>query len=182
LATLFHRQFQILPTFIEDAPDEFDLMDMGDPHSVNYGVSKDPNLIDITYQSSVFDSKAKAVGTLGSGPFVGLPKVGIDLKLVNNTDKTVFVTDAIINVSQSQTNEEPIFVLNHSIEDVGEIMWFNDGWGEPENVSLVAKIKDTKNEFVELPFKRSEYPMYGSQPYGFSIWPLVSDLAATETD
>lgn len=175
-------KIQIIPTFIEEAPDKFDLMDMGDPHSVKYGVSKSPDLIDISYKSSVFDSTAKKVGVLGGGPFVGLPKVGIDLKLVNNSDKTIFITDAVINVSQSKTNEEPIFVLNHSVEDAGEIMWFNDGWGEPESVSLVAKIKDTDNELVELPLKRSKFTMYESDPYGFGIWPLISDLAGSETD
>ena len=165
---------QIMPTLIQEVPPVAENVDPDLQHSVVYNVDKTGSGLEIDYATSVMDVPFKSVGMLGEGPFFALPKIGIDIKLVNNTNEAIFVTDAVINVSESWLNSDPLLVSIQHDGIVGYLTWLNDGWAEPEAISASVRIAGTDTETIELPFLSEPDALIDATIYNFDIAPILS--------
>ena len=169
-------QIQIMPTLIQEAPPEPEYVDADGQHAVKYVVDKSGGDIAIAYQTDAIDGAVKSVGILGEGPFFALPKVGIDIKMVNNTDEAIFVTDAVIDVRTSQTNTDPLLISIQHEGIVGYIDWLNDGWGEPDLAEISARIVGSDAAFVALSAEPEPDTLSDALIYRFDIAPLLADI------
>ena len=169
-------RIQIMPTLIQEAPPEPEFVDIEDQHSVTYAVEQSDSLIDITFATSANNAPVKSVGILGEGPFFALPKVGIDIKMVNNTDEAIFVTDAVIEVAQSRPNTDPLMVSIQNDGIVGYLSFLNDGWGEPDSVTAQARIAGEGGDYINLPFETRPDSLIDATVYNFDIGPVLSGL------
>jgi hypothetical protein len=64
-------------------------------------------------------------------PFAwGFPK--LDLKIVNNSDETIFLTEAVLDVQDSRIDPFPVLIIKHDLYQSNALhFWlFNDGWGD----------------------------------------------------
>lgn len=147
-----------------------------DQHEVIYDSMTKGNEVQIYYKTDYSGQKqAKVVGIGGEGPFFSLPKIGIDFKIVNNSKKSIFITDAILEVETSHPNNEPLMVLIDPYM-ISEIVFLNDGWGEPKEVILSSSIISKQNglQFKELTYRKEKSKLYENiTEYYFEITPLL---------
>jgi hypothetical protein len=63
-----------------------------------------------------------------NNPFYwGLPS--LDLKLVNNSTRTIFLTKAIFSITESMLNPEPVLVIHDNFRNTFRFKLLNEGWG-----------------------------------------------------
>lgn len=74
----------------------------------------------------------------------------LSVKVVNNTPRTLFLTEAVIKVKVEEKNDEPILRSYSNFYNLNEFEIINDGWGDVidpvVNVSMAAVEACSKNE------------------------------------
>lgn len=74
----------------------------------------------------------------------------LDLRVVNNTDKTVCINDIILEVKKSHLDPYPIIILARSVSDgpisMRKLSLVNNGWGEARNISLKFNLSPVSEE------------------------------------
>ena len=62
----------------------------------------------------------------------------LDLKFVNNTDRTVFLSEILIDVDESKPISEPLFVIRRDVQQrhAGVLILINEGWVEIRDLAL----------------------------------------------
>ncbi len=66
------------------------------------------------------------------------PKLSI--KMVNNTDATVLVTEAAVEVKESQIDTNPVILIEDNPSNVGYFSIINEGWGKVISPKLKLQI------------------------------------------
>lgn len=154
-----------------------------DQYHVGYDVETSDTAHSLSYTTDYFDLDAKAVGTLSEGPYFILPKVGLDLKLVNNMDDAIFVTEALIDVETSTPDMRPLMAFTHHEGVVGEIEFTNDGWGEPTRLVLTAAIDGEAPQVLQpLPSRKIDSTAPLGSRYLFDISPLLNPYGISGDD
>ncbi len=149
-------------------------------YNVTYKSTPSDDRLHIQASSDYFEPDAKAVGILGEGPYFALPKVGLDLKLVNNSKDAVFLTEAVIEAKTSRADLRPLLAFTHHDGVVGEIEFTNDGWGEPESLIMTAALADEDSgKTVSLAYRTVADGFNGSVRYLFDIGPLLEAYGIT---
>lgn len=163
-----------------DAGEDFDAFDQ---YRVDYEYETSDVAHFLSYTTDYFDLDAKAVGTLSEGPYFILPQVGLDLKLVNNTDDAIFVTEAIIDVETSTPDNRPLMAFTHHVGVVGDIEFTNDGWGEPAELIVSAAIDgETPQAAQVLPWRKIDTVAPLGSRYLFDISPLLEPYGISGAD
>lgn len=148
-----------------------------DHYQVSYQSDLQGDTLKISYISEHSHEKAKPVGILGAGPYFALPKVGIDIKVVNNSNKAIFLSDMDIEVFSSRPDNQPLMAFTHNAGVTDEIEFTNDGWGDPRRIQLIARLKiDSAKQFQELPGRvlQTEWDGQKMSTYRFDITPLLA--------
>jgi len=62
----------------------------------------------------------------------------LDLKFVNNTDQTIFLSEIVIDVDESESILEPVFAIRRDVQQrhAGFLMLVNEGWVEIITLTL----------------------------------------------
>ena len=161
----------------EEPPDELDGPAF---HDVVYTGERTDSALHVTHTSDYSRALAEGVevrhvGLLGEGPFFALPRVGLDIKVVNNSDFPVYLHEAVIEVEASEADETPLLVLSHSEADFGHVGFTNDGWAEPDRVSLWIQLvsPETGERSRRFALPRVEDEEYPSS-YWFSMDPVIA--------
>lgn len=66
-------------------------------------------------------------------PFFKWQFPNLDLRIVNNSDKTIYITDIFIDVEKSYLNPYPVLVLPGEEPNALHFWLINDGWGEVQD-------------------------------------------------
>jgi hypothetical protein len=66
------------------------------------------------------------------------PKLSI--KMANNTDATVFVTEVAVEVKSSSVNTDPVIIIEYNPYKVGYFSIINEGWGQVVSPRLKLQI------------------------------------------
>lgn len=85
----------------------------------------------------------------------------LDIKIVNNSDKTLFLNEAVLNVIESHLDPSPVLVIQSGLF-LSHALHFtisNEGWG-------VAK--EARVDFHLIPLTNNTHPNYLS-PYPYSV-------------
>ena len=64
----------------------------------------------------------------------------IAVKIVNNTDETVFFKEALFKINKSELDKEPLPIFYEDFNQVGGLSLVNDGWGKMLNARLSFKL------------------------------------------
>ena len=148
-----------------------------DHYQVSYESELQGDMLKISYLSEHSQKRAKPVGILGAGPYFALPKIGIDIKVVNNSKKAIFLSDMNVEISSSRPDNQPLMAFTHNIGVTDEIEFTNDGWGDPKSLQLFARLKaDSTKQFQELPrgALHPEWADHKMSTYRFDITPLLA--------
>jgi hypothetical protein len=67
----------------------------------------------------------------------------LDLKFVNNTDRTIFLSELVIDVDESKPIQEPLIAIRRDVQQrhAGNLMLVNEGWTEVSDLRLSFNIK-----------------------------------------
>lgn len=67
----------------------------------------------------------------------------LDIKVVNNTDQTLFINEAIIDIDRSQLDPEPILLIKSDSFRSNSLHFriLNEGWGAASNVKIAFNIE-----------------------------------------
>jgi len=92
----------------------------------------------------------------------------LDLKIVNNGDRTIFLTEAVFDVEESRVDPFPVLVVRPDTYRYNALHFLlqNEGWGEARN--LVAR-------FHLIPLGREELKPGAGAPYPYEV--IVGDLS-----
>jgi hypothetical protein len=62
----------------------------------------------------------------------------LDLKFVNNTDRTLYLSEIVIDVDESKPIREPLFAIRRDVQQrhAGYIILVNEGWTEISDLTL----------------------------------------------
>ncbi|MCP4407388.1 MAG: hypothetical protein GY807_06430, partial [Gammaproteobacteria bacterium] len=60
----------------------------------------------------------------------------LSVKIANNTESTLLITEAVIEVSSSEIDMNPIIFIEETLFDVGYFKITNYGWGPAKNVTI----------------------------------------------
>lgn len=174
---------QMIVALAEQQPDAGEDMDAFDQYQVDYEFEASDTDYLLSYTSDYFDLDSKHVGILSEGPYFILPKVGLDIKLVNNSDAAIFVTEAIIDVVTSTPDNRPLMAFTHHEGVVGEIEFTNDGWGEPTSLEMTAAIEGHASQAPQaLPSRKLDSPDLLGSRYMFDISPLLEPYGISGAD
>ena len=173
---------QLILTVAEEQPIPNEHMSAFDQYDVHYEAEDAASGLTLTYSSDYFEPDAKEVGLLSEGPYFALPKVGLDLKLVNNTDEVIFLTEAIIDVKDSRPDNRPLLAFTHNVGNVGEIEFSSDGWGEPSLLNVMANIEHPQSHEMSLPMRKTESFVPNAPRYLFDILPLLEPFGISSED
>lgn len=69
------------------------------------------------------------------------PKLSV--KIINNTDNTLFLTEANIDINSSEINTEPVLIIEENFYNVGNFDVINEGWGKVVNPTFDFGITST---------------------------------------
>ncbi|GEM_PF-4345966 len=101
----------------------------------------------------------------------------LSIKIVNNKDKTLLLTEAIIHVRTSKVNTEPILILENNSH--GGISIINEGWGKV--IDPVVSFGIVKEEACEEGFPSAEMQIVKKiQTFFESAWVDVRDYVPEE--
>jgi hypothetical protein len=64
----------------------------------------------------------------------------LDLKIINNTNKTVYFTNAIFKIDSSSLDTWPILVIKENQNNIMKFELINEGWGEIRNCMIKYNI------------------------------------------
>lgn len=160
----------VMVNFYEQPHVSNDGVSVSSQYQVNYSSIEKDGYLDVSYSTDYFESEAKPVGVFGTGPFFNLPKVGIDIKFANNTDKSIIISKVNLEVISSKINNQPIMILPSDVSAVGNIRFKNEGWGVPKELQVLARVKNGKSaEYIELPYTAYE------DSYVFDISPILEE-------
>jgi hypothetical protein len=84
--------------------------------------------------------------------FVAQPP-SLDLKLLNGTDKTVFLVRAVLHVDESRETEEPILVFADEPRLARTLRIYNEGWTPVANATLRYRLGASGGAFDSGSFK-----------------------------
>jgi len=101
----------------------------------------------------------------------------LDLKIVNNTKKTVFFTDAVFEVDKSVLDPFPILVIKESMYNVFHFKLLNEGWGDIQNCLIKFNIV-SQSELVtfEKPYRHQADVGNFTEEYNVDISDALSML------
>jgi hypothetical protein len=102
-------------------------------------------------------------------PFMPWP-LALDFRIVNNTSKTVLITEAVVHVAESQPDLEPVLVIQEDqfLRWVGRFHLRNEGWGTVEsarvNVRFARHAASVAAKSIEPPFPHEiEVPNFDAE-------------------
>ena len=144
------RLVRALVSFRKSGPDRL-VDNIFDESSGENNRPKDPEFT-LTYDYDRVDGKIVVTPKMPylsrvseGGPVVGIryewspfawqfPKLSI--KIVNNTDRTLELSEAAVRVSESAINTDPVIVIQENMYNVGDFAIQNEGWGKVVDPSL----------------------------------------------
>ncbi|GHA88860.1 hypothetical protein GCM10009069_09870 [Algimonas arctica] len=174
---------QMIVSLAEQQPDVGEDWDVFDQYQVDYELETSGTEYLISYTTDYFDLEPKRVGILSEGPYFNLPKVGLDIKLVNNSDEAIFVTEASIDVQTSTPDNRPLMAFTHHEGVVGEIEFTNDGWGEPTSLVMTAAIEGPASQNPQvLPSSKLDSSSLLGARYMFDMSPLLEPYGISGAD
>lgn len=92
----------------------------------------------------------------------------LDIKVVNNSNKTIFFTDIVLDIKESILDPSPVLIINNSIRNTHipmKIELNNQGWG---------KARDLKARFRLIPSDSTDYNFSGPYPYEIFVGDIDS--------
>ena len=71
----------------------------------------------------------------------------LDIKVLNNTNNTLYLTDIVVDVASSELDPSPILYIKHPTfsSNKRHLALYNDGWGPLKNVSIHINASPNKN-------------------------------------
>ncbi|MCR9115746.1 MAG: hypothetical protein NXI22_02215 [bacterium] len=101
---------------------------------------------DLPYLNAVRQAKPVTSLTYMWQPFRWLP-LNLDLKFLNKSDETIYLTNVRLDVRQSRLNPEPILIVKRG-DAFPYFCISNDGWGTIREPSLQLEIVDGGGELI----------------------------------
>ncbi|HLO89006.1 MAG TPA: CHAT domain-containing protein [Nostocaceae cyanobacterium] len=74
--------------------------------------------------------------TTGEPPFFSWQFPNLDIRLVNNSNKTIYITDIILEVEKSLVDPSPVVIIPENRQNLLRFELINEGWGEIKDASL----------------------------------------------
>lgn len=149
-------------------------------YPVSYASKRTEERLDIWYTSPYFDSSDTLAGMPHDDfPFFALPRVGLDVKLQNTSGELLYFSEAALLVQESTPIVRPMIVYDHSESQLGSLVFVNEGWAEPDGISLKANIPLLGGEARVVELIPDAYPVKGDGPvsnYAYSIHPLLEEF------
>lgn len=81
------------------------------------------------------------------------PKLSI--KAVNNSERTLLLTEVAIKVRSSEINKEPVLIIRENFWNIGKIELWNEGWGDMVNAVIHFNLFKSNTYYSELPFENT---------------------------
>ena len=79
----------------------------------------------------------------GSGVSLSQVYPELSIKVVNNTDETIYLTEVAVNIKSSSINKEPLVAVSEETWD--DLHIYNKGWGQIINPQLSFGVADAKD-------------------------------------
>jgi hypothetical protein len=140
----------------------------------------------IKYASEYFqlldgDGLIKRTGILGDGPYFFLPQVGIDIKILNDSELPVFIHEAVVEVVRSRENLQPLMMFVHGFQVTRAVAFVNEGWAEPIDMVFEARLINRATGEATKTYMLKAGDSSSEQYYAFSIMPILQDLCEPST-
>jgi predicted alpha/beta hydrolase family esterase/tetratricopeptide (TPR) repeat protein len=107
--------------------------------TLKYEISQVTEQIQITPQMEYLKNLENGVPIKDLGMVLDIPPYfkwqfpNLDLRIVNNSNKTVYITDIFIEVEKSSLDPYPVLVIPGEEPNALHVLLVNDGWGEVQN-------------------------------------------------
>ncbi|MBV8104745.1 MAG: hypothetical protein JO223_08990 [Hyphomicrobiales bacterium] len=153
-----------------------DSWNLGDDTIVRYSLTKEDDQVKISYRLG-YAEQMDAGGPIGPLRYISskwcpfwwdFPT--LDFKILNNSQKTLFLTEVILDIDESRPDLRPLFAIKRDIQQscAGDLLLVNEGW---------CDLLDINISFNLLPGEIPE-PAVPEPPYRHSIdLPLLPDHA-----
>ena len=159
--------------------DDSDTWHRGDDTIVQYAVAREDGRVKICYQLGYME-QMKAGGPIGPMSYLSPTMCpfrwdfpALDFKMLNRGQRTIFLTEIILDVDESRSDCRPLLVIKRDVQQrfAGDLLLVNEGW---------CDLVDIRISFNLLPGEHSD-AVVPAPPYRNSIHiPLLSDHAEVD--
>ncbi|OBQ41022.1 MAG: hypothetical protein AN485_03710 [Anabaena sp. MDT14b] len=110
--------------------------------TLNYQIDEIEQQLEIIPQMEYLSKLANNIPICDLGLVLDVPPYfkwqfpNLDLRIVNNTNKTIYITDIFLEVEKSVLDPYPVLVIPGEEVNVLHFLIVNDGWGEVQNASV----------------------------------------------